>query len=274
MNKNILETREFDNYRIKVFADCEDECPCTSWDMTGCFLWEYRDIKRLADCCNWEDTFSKNNHSLTEALCYLVQTYVDWKDLINYIKNKKLDKFYIEYDPEENLWNFTTTHALYGIYNRHIICSTSPEDLYIDDYTCELIEVMEKNELIQILQDLGKNIFIKEWSSVGYCQGDYCEGVAFCTKDRFERMASKDTTDWKKKADTLIEREVKILSMWLWGDVKGFVVEKKIYYTKHYNDPEREDEVCFEWEEIDSCWGNYMETEELIEMAISENQLK
>lgn len=48
--------------------------------------------------------------------------------------------------------------------------------------------------------------------------------------------------------------------MWMWGDVKGYVLEKKVAFTKKYKDESREDEDCEEWEEVDSCWGCYEET--------------
>lgn len=39
-------------------------------------------------------------------------------------------------------------------------------------------------------------------------------------------------------------------------------------------DESREDEEEEEWEEIDSCWGYYMETDELIEEIMEEHNLK
>ena len=34
------------------------------------------------------------------------------------------------------------------------------------------------------------------------------------------------------------------LGMWMWGDVKGYVLEKKVAFTKKYKDESREDEEC------------------------------
>lgn len=36
----------------------------------------------------------------------------------------------------------------------------------------------------------------------------------------------------------------------------------------------REDEDCEEWEEVDSCWGCYEETDELIKEVMVENGLE
>lgn len=74
--------------------------------------------------------------------------------------------------------------------------------------------------------------------------------------------------------DKLIDDEVKSIGMWMWGDVKGYVLEKKVKFVKKYKDKSREDEEGEEWEEVDSCWGYYMETDELIEEIMKEHNLK
>lgn len=72
----------------------------------------------------------------------------------------------------------------------------------------------------------------------------------------------------------LYDNEVKSIGMWMWGDVKGYVLEKKVAFTKKYKDESREDEDCEEWEEVDSCWGCYEETDELIKEVMIENGLE
>lgn len=119
--------------------------------------------------------------------------------------------------------------------------SISPSDLYTHDYTYEFIEDLGCKELIQILSDLGKDIFVKEWSTRGYCQGDYIKGIAFCTKERYIKMVSNNTSDWKTQIDKLIDDEVKSIGMWMWGDVKGYVLEKKVKFVKKYKDESEED---------------------------------
>lgn len=51
-------------------------------------------------------------------------------------------------------------------------------------------------------------------------------------------------------------------------------LEKKVAFTKKYKDKSREDEDCEEWEEVDSCWGCYEETDELIKEVMIENGLE
>lgn len=275
----LIDTKEIGNYRIKIYYDTDAMCPCTDWDMAACFLWEYDRIVRLSDVCNWKDVFGKygnNNHSLVDALHQLISEHVEWKELLNYFKKGKLDGYRMRYDRSANMWYLEWYNN-----SRHTECkgyqeilSVSPSDLYTYDCTDEFVESLECDELVKILSDLGKDIFVKKWSTIGYSQGDYVEGVAFCTKERYAKMVSADTTDWKIKINTLIDGEVECIGMWMWGDVKGYVLEEKVPYTKHYQDFNRKDEEGFDWEEIDSCWGFFMETEELIKEVISEHGLK
>lgn len=207
---------------------------------------------------------------MDDALEVLVSGLVKWKDLLNYIKKGKVDGYRMRYDRSKNMWYL----EWYNKSQYEEILSVSPSDLYSYDYTDEFIESMSREEVIQILNDLGKDIFVKEWSTSGYYQGDYVEGVAFCTKERYSKMVNTDTTDWKTKIDVLIDGEAEAIGMWMWGDVKGFVLEKKVPFTKCFHDDAREDEDDFEWEQVDSCWGYYMNTDELIEKVISEHHLK
>lgn len=278
MENRLIKAKEIGNYRIKIYYDIDAMCPCTDWDMAACFLWEYESITRLSDACNWKEVFGKygdKNHSLVDALHRLIGDHVKWKDLLNYFKKGKLDGYRMRYDRSANMWYLewhdNSRYAKNKDYQE--ILSVSPSDLSYD-CTNDFVESLECNELVQILSDLGKDIFVKEWSTTGYSQGDHIEGVAFCTKERYAEMVSTDTTDWKTKINVLIDGEVECIGMWMWGDVKGFVLEKKVSYTKKYHDIEREDEEGFDWEEVDSCWGYYMEADELIEEVISEHRLK
>lgn len=277
MDDNLLiDTREINNHRIKIYYDIDPACPCTDWDMAACFLWEYNSIARLSDACNWKEVFGKhgdNRHSLVDALRRLICYHVEWKDLLNYFKKGKVDGYRMRYDKSERAWYLEWYNRYQDKYEEILHEDPTVLKAY-EGYIDEFIENLEEDSLIQIINDLGKDIFAKSWSTTGYRQGDYVEGVAFCTKERYAKMVSADTTDWKIKIDTLIDGEVECIGMWMWGDVKGYVLEEKVSYTKHYQDSNRKDEEDFDWEEIHSCWGFFMETEELIEEVISEHQLK
>lgn len=61
--------------------------------------------------------------------------------------------------------------------------------------------------------------------------------------------------------------------MWMWGDVKSYVLEKKRPYTKLYEDGKSSD--SYEWEQIESCCGEYFEdADDLIEEVIKEHGLQ
>ena len=142
------------------------------------------------------------------------------------------------------------------------------------DYRYELIEYLDKEDLIELIEKCAKDIVVKEWDSRGYSQGDYVEGIAYVTKDNFDKICGRKDKDWRECAKERVDEEVKALGMWLWGDVKGFILKKKVRFTKKYEDKNREDEDGYELEDVDSCWGYYMETEDLIEEVIKEHNLK
>ena len=71
----------------------------------------------------------------------------------------------------------------------------------------------------------------------------------------------------------LFEHEVKCIGLWMWGDVKGYVLEKKRPFTKLYDDGDTYE--SYDWEQIDSCWGEYYEdSDELIKDVLEENGIK
>ena len=55
MEDRLITTKEVGNYRIKIYYDTDSACPCESWDMAACFLWEYSDLSRLQDVCDWRE---------------------------------------------------------------------------------------------------------------------------------------------------------------------------------------------------------------------------
>lgn len=277
----LIEEKEIGDHRIQIYYDEDAQCPATNWDLVGVFLWEYNDRWRhtLSKECNWEEVFGKNNYdnqSLDYALRQLVCEYVEWKDLLKYIKAKKLDGYMMEYDRSERVWKLERKdYYAKNMDSWYSVCEATPSDLKNYDYTWEFTENMEKDDLLQILRDLGKDVVFHEWSTTGYCQGDYVEGIAYCDIDRFRKMWGEPDKDWKEKAVKCMEGSAEEIGMWMWGDVKGYILEKKVSYTKVFDDDdERDDEDDFDWEEVHSCWGFFMETEELIEEIISEWGLK
>lgn len=93
MEDGLITTKEVGNYRIKIYYDTDSACPCESWDMAACFLWECIYLPRLQDVCDWREVFGKygdSRHSLIDALHKLISEYVKWKDLLNYLRKARL----------------------------------------------------------------------------------------------------------------------------------------------------------------------------------------
>ena len=80
------------------------------------------------------------------------------------------------------------------------------------------------------------------------------------------------TNGWKERAISNMESESECIGKWMWGDVIGYTLESKVPYTKVYDDG-RDSEHCCDWEEEDSCWGFYCDSDELINDVISEHNL-
>lgn len=141
------------------------------------------------------------------------------------------------------------------------------------DYLSGLKEC-SREESFNIISKYGKDVMAIEWSTRGYNQGDYIKGIAYATKEKYDNEVCDKEGDWKEDCAKIIDNEVKSIGMWMWGDVKGYVLEKKVKFVKKYKDESREDEEGEEWEEVDSCWGCYEETDELIKEVMIENGLE
>lgn len=274
MNDSLLiDTKEIGNHRIKIYYDTDAECPLMNYDMCGRYLFEYNDNYRhcLHKSCDWSDWFSESKHSLEDALRCMVCEYVSQDDIIAHYKSGKFDGVRFVYNRSTRMWELQT----YSSYNKrwYTEFETCSSDLKACDFRYELIESLDKDDLTQLLTDCAKDIVFKEWSSRGYSQGDYVEGVAYVTKERYDKMCGRTDVDWKQAAIECINAEIEEISMWMWGDVKGYVLERKVSFTKHFNEEDREDEEDFEWEEIGSCWGYFMESDELINEVVFEYKL-
>lgn len=272
----LIEKREIGNHLIEVYYDMDPECPIQNWDMVGRYLFEYNDryYHQLSKVCDWKELFSDNRHSLDDALQSLASDLVPQKDLVKYLKDGKVNGVSFKYNRSSRQWELKVSSFYKGQWHWDVEYEIDPAALVNYDCRMELLEYLQNEELIALINDCAKDVVIKEWSSSGYSQGDYIEGIAYVTKENFDKIFGRKDVNWKDYADECIDSKVKDIGMWAWGDVKGFVLKEKVGFTKHYDDKEREDAEDFEYEEIDSCWGYYMETDELINEVISEHNLK
>lgn len=279
MNDRLLiETKEIGDHRIKIYYDTDAECPVTNWDMGANYIFEHLEHGSywLSNCCDWKEWVSNSReYSMTDILQRMAAKVVEQQDIVNYYKAGKVKDFRLVYNRRTHQWELQVFPSWKGKNAEwQTECEFEPSDLKAYDYRMELLEPLDEEDLVTLIEECAKDFVIKTWESSGYSQGDHMRGLAYMSKARYDKYVGNNGTPWKEHAIELIDAEVKEIEMWAWGDVKGFVLEKKVPYTKHYQDSNREDEEDFDWEEVDSCWGYFMETEDLIEEVISEHQLK
>lgn len=283
MSRDYLERKEIGDYRISIYPDYDAECPVKDWDMGAIHLFEHLERGRywLSSECDWKEWVSNTHEeSITSILQRMVAAWVSQDDLIKYIKAGNIKAFDLS-TTAMNACGKSRYNTLVQVADRTNgtrYLKSNPSALTVYDYRDELLECLEDDDdLIAIIEACAKDVVIKSWSSCGYSQGDHMRGVSYMTKEHFGKTCGFSPSHyktWQEQALAVIEGEVKCIELWAWGDVKGFVLEKKVSFTKSYHDENREDEEDFEWEEVDSCWGYFMETEELIKEVMSEHDLK
>lgn len=86
MEDDLITTKEVGNYRIKVYYCHDSECPITNWGLFGSFFFEYSDMHRLHDECNWKTFFYDNKHDLRDVIDAIVMKHIEQKDIVKYLK--------------------------------------------------------------------------------------------------------------------------------------------------------------------------------------------
>lgn len=265
----LYKQQEVGDYRISVYQDEYAECPCTAWDLAGVYFWDYPDNgynRGLSGNCSGEVDAKNAEDALKELVC----KYVSQKKISDYINSDKVDDFRMRYDKNDRMWYLENLYD--GKWYEHD--RYSPYDINERDYRDELCDILGEDDFITLLHDC-KDIAFYEWSSTGYCQGDYVNGYAYCDKKRFSKYCDTNTKNWRKRALEIFEGEVEDIGLWMWGDVKGYVLEKKVPYKKVYPDANRKPVDSYDWEQVASCCGEYYHDEdELIKSALEENGIK
>lgn len=279
MNEQMLIcTKEIGKYRIKVYYDEWAECPVTSWDMAASYIFSSgRD--GICSECDWKEWVSDpNGETIESILRRIAAETVEQDAIIKWLKAGKVNGVRFVYNRSTNIWElqckYTPRSATSEWYTQFEV---EPSDLKAYDYRMELLESFDEDDLLELIQECAKDFVIKAWSSCGYSQGDYMYGIAYTTKKQFKERCGfnpQKYKTWQEQALEIIDAEVKEIGMWAWGDVKGFVLEEKVPFTKVYHDKNRDEVEDFEWNEVDSCWGYFLESEELINEVISEHSLK
>lgn len=279
MYNDPIDTMEIGNHRISIYYDSDALCPVKDWDLGGSYLWEHLEHGRywLSTECDYKEWVSNTReYSLADLVQRMAAKVVSQDDIIKRYKAGKYKDLRFVYNRHERQWELQHL-CTYGLYKDQWVndIEIAPSDLKRHDYRMELLEPLDEEDIISLIQECARDFVIKYWESSGYCQGDHMRGVAFMSKERFDKRCgfnSKDFKDWKEQALSAIDGEIDCINKWAWGDVRGFILEEKVPFTKTYADGRSEED--FEWEEVDSCWGYYMDTDELFKEVISEHGLK
>lgn len=279
--KDAIKTKEVGDYRISIYYDECYDCPVTDWDMAGCYLWEYNRLRRLSEYCDWKEVWGKygdSNHSLCESLAELVRDHCDFDKLWDYIKTEKMSNVRLNYDRSEKMWKLSIYG--YGIFDLKsswsVITGIEPYQRVEKNWDVfeDLFSALDYEDFVELINLCGKDVYVTDWSTTGYSQGDYVGGIAFCTKARYDERCGRTDIPWTEAIQECIDKEVDCIGKWMWGDVYGYVLEKKVCFTKVYEDESMEDEDDYEWEEVFSCWGYYMKPDELIEEVMALHDIK
>lgn len=225
MEDDLITTKEVGDYRIKVYYCHDSECPITNWGLFGSFFFEYSDTHRLHDECNWKTFFYDNKHNLRDVIDAIVMKHIEQKDIVKYLKKGEANGISFTYNRGNNVWELRHKTSPY------IGQEFSPSDLTDFDYRGELIEDLDDEDLLDIISKYGKDVVAIEWSTRGYNQGDYIKGIAYVTKEKYDNEVCDKEGDWKEDCAKIINNEVKSIGMWMWGDIKGYVLEKKVAFT-------------------------------------------
>ncbi len=234
MTNDLIEIKEIGDYRIKVFYDIDAECPVTNWDMGANYLWEHLNNARysLSSNCDWKEWVSDSRqYSMADILQRMAAEVVEQKAIIDYYKAGKVDNLRFAYNRHTHQWELQTYSNWKGKdagwFTEYEV---EPSELKVYDCRTELLEPLDEDDLIALIKECAKDFVIKEWDSTGYSQGDYMKGVAYTTKERFDKYCGFNPDkykDWKEQALAIIETEVKEIGMWAWGDVKGVCFGKE-----------------------------------------------
>lgn len=104
MEDDLITTKEVGDYRIKVYYCRDSECPITNWGLFGSFFFEYSDMHRLHDECNWKTFFYDNKHDLRDVIDAIVMKHIEQKDIVKYLKKGEANGISFTYNRGGNVW--------------------------------------------------------------------------------------------------------------------------------------------------------------------------
>lgn len=147
MEDDLITTKEVGDYRIKVYYCRDSECPITNWGLFGSFFFEYSDMHRLHDECNWKTFFYDNKHDLRDVIDAIVMKHIEQKDIVKYLKKGEANGISFTYNRGGNVWELKHKTSPY------IGQEFFPSDLTDFDCRGELIEDLDDEDLLDIICD-------------------------------------------------------------------------------------------------------------------------
>lgn len=109
MEDDLITTKEVGDYRIKVYYCRDSECPITNWGLFGSFFFEYSDMHRLHDECNWKTFFYDNKHNLRDVIDAIVMKHIEQKDIVKYLKKGEANGISFTYNRGSNMCDWSVT---------------------------------------------------------------------------------------------------------------------------------------------------------------------
>lgn len=187
----------------------------------------------------------KHNYDNVEELFQkLVQDSVPAKDVISYVKDGNVNGLKLEYNKSEHVWEL---HAYSDYFKKWFTEYTHPAPLKGNE--TELSEAILEQIQWQELKALAEKaycilpVYMYDHSGLtvnttGFaCPWDSgCLGWIYASHDKIKEEFGEITHETVKKAEKLLESEVKEYDYYLTGQCYGF----KLYENA---------------EEVDSCWG-------------------
>ena len=115
----------------------------------------------------------------------------------------------------------------------------------------------------EFMKEVGYNLLTTFWEDFSIADKYGIVGV----KDTYRRAFSEWKDDYKFFTELTL-----VLNHKIWQHYESNR-ELAALYDRLWREAD-EDEDCEEWEEVDSCWGCYEETDELIKEVMIENGLE
>ena len=136
---------------------------------------------------------------------------------------------------------FTVERSGYG---RSVEAFNSQAEKYVG----AVAEILDRHDMETLAR------FVKIFYGATKLDTFYSEGIR-------GHYVAFDTAEWREEVGAPVEylKDEYFLSevrAWAEGEVFGYIVEKRVSYTKAYEDG-RDDVEDAEWEDVDSCWGFY-----------------